>query len=138
MITHLIIYFLFSIVTLTSGDVEKLDADLEWEAFKAKFNKFYPSLDEEIFRKAVFKDNLNFINYHNQISKILHLIFKSKMKLTIVLGLLVVLQVVSSAEKYGSLDEEWEKYKVDFEKHYSSAEEEAKRKAIFGKTLEQI
>ncbi|XP_037917428.1 crustapain-like [Hermetia illucens] len=66
MITHLIIYFLFSIVTLTSGDVEKLDADLEWEAFKAKFNKFYPSLDEEIFRKAVFKDNLNFINYHNQ------------------------------------------------------------------------
>ncbi|XP_037916428.1 crustapain-like [Hermetia illucens] len=60
------------------------------------------------------------------------------MKLTIVLGLLVVLQVVSSAEKYGSLDEEWEKYKVDFEKHYSSAEEEAKRKAIFGKTLEQV
>lgn len=34
MITHLIIYFLFSIVTLTSGNVEKLDADLEWESFK--------------------------------------------------------------------------------------------------------
>lgn len=29
-------------------------------------------------------------------------------------------------------------FQVDFEKHYSSAEEEAKRKAIFGKTLEQV
>ncbi|CAD7079900.1 unnamed protein product [Hermetia illucens] len=60
------------------------------------------------------------------------------MKLVIFLGLLVVVQIVSSSEELGSLEQEWPKFKTKFNKSYPDAKEEAKRKAIFEATLKRV
>lgn len=39
---------------------------------------------------------------------------------------------------YGSLDVEWAKFKKKFNRHYRGPVEEAKRKAIFAKTLQRV
>jgi len=42
-----------------------LDLDTEWEQFRAKFEKQYLSAEEHDARKAIFAENLQFINKHN-------------------------------------------------------------------------
>lgn len=44
----------------------------------------------------------------------------------------------SDIPHYGSLDEEWAAFKKKFSRKYPNAAEEAKRKAIFAKTLEEV
>ncbi|CAD7086712.1 unnamed protein product [Hermetia illucens] len=63
------------------------------------------------------------------------------MALHILLLLLIAIQAISADDippRIGSLDEEWSKFKVQYNKVYKNPEEETKRKEIFSKNLDFI
>merc|ERR1712018_608894 len=55
------LFFIGLIAIVCSVHVEK-----DFGAFKAKYNKKYLTIPEDIYRQEVFEENVDYINQHNQ------------------------------------------------------------------------
>jgi len=59
----LVLSIILSVIQDSLGDTSQSASDL-WEAWKAKHNKYYPSMQER-YRFIVFQENLNYVNSFN-------------------------------------------------------------------------
>ncbi|XP_045462036.1 uncharacterized protein LOC123672095 [Harmonia axyridis] len=120
------------------------DLDGKWEKFKVDFKKNYGDSEEESTRKELFRKTVEQVEAHNAryekgletyTQGINHFADLTPEEKKQYLGFR---PSNSAAAPVQDVDSQWVKYKADFNKKYDSPEEEAQRKQLFVKTLQEV
>ncbi|XP_055387365.1 cystein proteinase inhibitor protein salarin-like [Condylostylus longicornis] len=126
-----------------SAIVNKEDFDAEWNYFKNKYHRMYSSTKEEQFRKEIFRKNLEKINNHNEKFR------NGEVTYAMEINEFADLTTEEFKKRFGfkgasvivseeTLNTEWNNFKREFHRMYSSTKEEQLRKEIFRLNLEKI